>query len=66
MWFLRSVGEDRVASLFPSRGSLIAELGTIAAMSVQDADRKSSYKGGLTAGGRIFHECFPEKDVKQL
>lgn len=50
----------------PSWGSPIAEVDTFAAVSEQDADRKSSYKGGLAAGGLILSQCFPEKDVKQL
>lgn len=54
MWFLHSPGEDRVAGHFPSQGSLIAEMDTFAATSEQDVDRKSSYKGGLAAGGLIF------------
>lgn len=54
MWFLQSPREDRVAGHFPSQGSLIAEMDTFAATSEQDADRKSSYKGGLAAAGLIF------------
>lgn len=68
MWFLQSLGQDRVElATFASWGSLIAEMYTFSATSEQDADRISSYKGGLTAGGLVFVLLmFPRKDLKQL
>lgn len=67
-WFLQSLGQDRVElATFPSWGSLIAEMYTFSATSEQDADRISSYKGGLTAGGLVFVLLMlPRKDLKQL
>lgn len=68
MRFLQSPGQDRVeVATFPSWGSLIAEMYTFSATSEQDADRISSYKGGLTAGGLVFVLLMlPRKDLKQL
>lgn len=64
MWFLKSLGEDGVAGQFPSCRTLIAEMETFAATSEQDVDRKSSYKGGLAAGGLILCLCFPKRETK--
>lgn len=68
MQFLQSLGQDRVElATFPSRGSPFAEMHTFSATSEQDADRISSYKGGLTAGGLVFVLLMlPRKDLEQL